>query len=322
MATSDINSSDFAYGKADASASTLEAPLFGTATFMRRPYSRDLDDVDIAVLGIPFDLAVCNRPGSRFGPEAIRRATRDPSCWENQYPWGFNPFKRLRVIDYGDVIYQYGDAATMVEQTQACVADIVSQGVQTLCLGGDHFSTLPVLREVAKQNGPVSLIQFDAHTDTERNDNPFDHGTVFHRAVEEGLVDPERSVQIGIRTDYDREQDRFTVLDSPWLHRNGVDATIEKIEQVVGDHQAYISFDIDALDPAYAPGTGTPVPGGLTSNQALEILRGLTDVSLIGMDVMEVAPDYDHSEITALVAGQLALEFVCVQASKVRGGTG
>ena len=316
MAKIEINSSDSVYGRADTSASTLEAPMFGTATFMRRPYSRDLSDADIAVLGVPFDLAVCNRPGARFGPAAIRRATRDPSCWENQYPWGFNPFKRVRVVDFGDVVYRYGDAAAMVEQTQAAVAEIVSHGVNTLCLGGDHFVSLPILREVAKVHGPVSLIQFDAHTDTERNGNPFDHGTVFHQAVEEGLVDPDRSIQIGIRTDYDKEHDRFTVVDSPWVHRNGVDATIERVEQVVADHPAYISFDIDALDPAYAPGTGTPVPGGLTSFQALEILRGLTNVALIGMDVMEVAPDYDHSEITALVAGQLALEFVCVQASK------
>jgi agmatinase len=196
-----IESADSIYGQAGISDTTDEAPFYGASTFMRRPYSRDLANVDIAVLGVPFDLAVCNRPGSRFGPRAIRTASRDVSSWDKQYPWGFNPFKRLQVVDYGDVIYRYGDAAAMVEQTQASVAEIVQQGVQTLCLGGDHFVSLPIIREIAAVHGPLSLVHFDAHTDTERNDNPYDHGCMFYRAVEEGLVDPLRSVQIGISTD-------------------------------------------------------------------------------------------------------------------------
>ena len=137
---------------------------------------------------------------------------------------------------------------------------------------------------------------------------------MFYRAVEEGLVDPDRSVQIGIRTDYDKEKDRFKVIDAPSVHRIGIDATVEKIKSVVKNHKAYLTFDIDALDPAFAPGTGTPVPGGLTSNQALEIMRGLQGINFIGMDIVEVAPDYDHSEITALVAAQLALEYLCLMA--------
>jgi len=312
-----IISADSIYGQGGVSDTAAEAPFFGASTFMRRPYSRDLVDIEIAVLGVPFDLAVCNRPGSRFGPTAIRAASRDISSWEKQYPWGFNPFERLRVVDYGDVIYRYGNAAAMVEQTQACVADIVQQGAQTLCMGGDHFVSLPILREVAAKHGPVSLIHFDAHTDTERNDNPYDHGCMFFRAVEEGLVDPLQSVQIGIRTDYDKEKDQFLVLDAPWVHRQGIDATIAQIKRRVGAGSAYLTFDIDALDPAYAPGTGTPVPGGLTSNQALEIVRGLEGIKFVGMDVVEVAPDYDHSEITALIAAQLALEYICLQAAAV-----
>ena len=138
---------------------------------------------------------------------------------------------------------------------------------------------------------------------------------MFYRAVEEGLVDPDRSVQIGIRTDYDKTMDRFSVIDAPQVHRIGIDATVEKIKQVVATHKTYLTFDIDALDPAYAPGTGTPVAGGLTSNQALEIMRGLRGIDFIGMDVVEVAPDYDHSEITALIAAQLALEYLCLRAS-------
>jgi len=311
----EIENSDSIYGQTDVDGSTPEAPFYGASTFMRRPYQRDLDGVDIAVLGVPFDLAVCGRPGTRFGPAAIRRATRDVASWENQYPWGFNPFKRLRVVDYGDVIYRYGDAAAMVAQTRACVADILRQGAQPLCLGGDHFVSLPILREVAAVHGPVSLLHFDAHTDTERSDNPYDHGAMFYRAVEEGLVDPERSIQIGIRTDYNRKLDRFTVLDAAWVHRHGIDETIARIKRCVGTSPTYLTFDIDALDPAFAPGTGTPVPGGLNSNQALEILRGLDGIDFVGMDVVEVAPDYDHAEITALIAGQLALEYLCLRAA-------
>ncbi|MFT5221312.1 MAG: agmatinase [Planctomycetota bacterium] len=317
MTESDINSSDSIYGQADPDQPTREAPFFGASTFMRRPFSRKLENVDIAVLGLPFDLAVCNRPGSRFGPRAIRQASRDIASWDRQYPWGFNPFDRLNVVDYGDVIYRYGDAAEMVEQTQACVADILAQGAQTLSLGGDHFVALPILREVAKKHGPVSLVHFDAHTDTERSDNPYDHGCMFHRAVEEGIVDPTRSIQIGIRTDYDQLNDRFTVIDSSTVHRIGIDATVAQIKQTVAAHKSYLTFDIDALDPAYAPGTGTPVPGGLTSNQALEILRNLDGIDFIGMDIVEVAPDYDHSEITALIAAQLGLEYLCLLASQV-----
>lgn len=315
----DPDSADSLFGQGQPADSSPEAPFYGASTFMRRPYRRNLDRIDVAVLGLPFDLAVCNRPGARFGPAAIRRASRDLASWENQYPWGFNPFKRLQVVDYGDVIYRYGDAAAMVAQTQACVADIVGQGAQSLCLGGDHFVSLPILREVARRHGPLSLVHFDAHTDTERNDNPYDHGCMFYRAVEEGLVDPERSVQIGIRTDYNHELDRFTVLDAAWVHRHGVDATVAAIQQCVGAYPAYLTFDIDALDPAFAPGTGTPVPGGLHSHQAIGILRALQAVEFVGMDVVEVAPDYDHSEITALVAAQLALEYLCLLASKRPG---
>jgi agmatinase len=321
MMNPNTNSSDSLYGHSKLGELTPQAPFFGAATFMRQPYGRRLENIDIAVLGVPFDLAVCNRPGARFGPGAIRQASRDISSWEKPYPWGFNPFERLNVIDYGDVVYPYGNAGEMVEQTQACVADILYQGAQTLSLGGDHFVSLPILREVARKHGPVSLVHFDAHTDTERSDNPYDHGCMFYRATEEGIVDPARSVQIGIRTDHDKGQ--FTVIDSVAVHRDGIEDTINKITQVVTDHKAYLTFDIDVFDPAYAPGTGTPVPGGLTSNQALEILRGLCGINFIGMDIVEVAPAYDHSEITALIAAQLGLEYIClIAASKINADTG
>ncbi len=321
MTASDINNADSIYGRSGPDGQTSEAPFYGASTFMRRPYGRELESADIAILGVPFDLAVCNRPGTRFGPRAIRQASRDLSSWKNQYPWGFNPFDYLNVYDYGDVVYRYGNAAEMVDQTRACIADILRKGAQPLSLGGDHFVSLPILREVAKVHGAVSLVHFDAHTDTERNDNPYDHGCMFYRAVEEGIVEPTRSVQIGIRTDYDREKDRFTVIDAATVQRNGVDATVEKVLQVVADHKAYLTFDIDALDPAFAPGTGTPVPGGLTSSQALEIMRGIRDIEFVGMDVVEVSPEYDHSEITALVAAQLGLEYLCMRAAAKQNAT-
>jgi len=321
MNNSDINSSDSIFGFSNPDQETPEAPFFGANTFMRRPYSRILSDIDIAILGVPFDLAVCNRPGTRFGPRAIRQASRDISSWKNQYPWGFNPFDSVKVCDYGDVVYRSGNAAEMVKQTQACVANILDQGAQTLSLGGDHFVSLPILREVAKVHGTISLVHFDAHTDTERNDNPYDHGCMFYRAVEEGIVDPASSVQIGIRTDYNKELDQFTVIDAPTVHRNTISQTVDTISQTVGQRKAYLTFDIDALDPAFAPGTGTPVPGGLTSNQAIEILRAIRNIDFIGMDIVEVAPDYDHSEITSLVAAQLGLEYLCMQAAKKQNAT-
>ncbi|MDH3389461.1 MAG: arginase family protein, partial [Gammaproteobacteria bacterium] len=238
MSDFDINSPDSIYGRAKPGEPGGEAPFFGASTFMRRPYDRQLDNVDIAVIGVPFDLAVCNRPGTRFGPRAIRQASRDMASWNRQYPWGFNPFDYVKVVDYGDVIYRYGNAAEMVEQTQACVAAILDRGAQTLAMGGDHFVSLPILREVARKHGALSLVHFDAHTDTERNANPYDHGSMFYRAVAEGVVDPDRSIQIGIRTDYDSERDRFTVIDAATVHRGGIDATIDRIRQVIAGHKA------------------------------------------------------------------------------------
>jgi len=295
--------------------SSQELLFAGLSTFMRRKYTRDLDstDVDIAVLGIPCDLATCYRPGTRFGPAAIRQSSVDMACWDKQFHWDFNPFKRLAIVDYGDVHFEYGNPASMVEKTQHDVAAILAAGAETLCLGGDHYVSLPILREQAKVHGPLSLVHFDAHTDTYRDGNTYDHGSMFHYAVEEGLIDPERSVQIGIRTEYDKEHDKFVVLSAPWVHENGTSATAKEIKRVVGDHKAYLTFDIDCLDPAFAPGTGTPVAGGLTSAQALEIMRSLSGVNFIGMDIVEVSPTYDVGNVTAIVAAQLTLEYLCLK---------
>jgi agmatinase len=298
-----------------------EPPYTGALSFLRRNYTRDLTGVDVAVLGVPFDLATSNRPGTRFGPRAVREASADLS-WGPYFPWGFDPFDRLAVVDYGDVLFEYGDPQNLVTSLQGEVKRILAAGVQTLCLGGDHFITLPILREHAAVHGPISLVHFDAHTDTEEEGGEIDHGTMFRTALREGLVVPERSVQVGIRTHYDPDGYPMVVLDAPSVHRNGVEETISAIKGAVGDSKAYLTFDIDCLDPSFAPGTGTPVVGGLSSAVALEIIRGLKDVNWIGMDVVEVAPAYDVGNITALAAATLAMEYLCIKASHMpaRGG--
>ncbi|WP_261841834.1 agmatinase [Aliamphritea ceti] len=292
--------------------SSQELLFAGLPTFMRRRYTRDLTGVDIAVLGVPCDLATSFRPGARFGPASIRQISADMAWWNKQFHWEFNPFNRLAIVDYGDVNFEYGNPADLVEKTQKDVADIVKSGAETLCLGGDHFITLPVLRELAKVHGPLSLIHFDAHTDTDPHGNTYDHGSMFFHAVQEGLVDPERSVQIGIRTEY-YKKDKFVVLSSPWVHEHGISATVSEIKNVVRSNKAYLTFDIDCLDPAFAPGTGTPVMGGLSSDQVLGILRGLTGINFIGMDVVEVSPTYDVGNITSFAAAQIALEYLCLK---------
>ena len=293
--------------------SSQELLFGGLPTFMRRRYSQDLSNIDIAVLGIPCDLATSFRPGARFGPSAIRTASVDMAWWDKQFHWDFNPFNRLAIVDYGDVQFEYGNPADLVEKTQKSVAGILDKGCELLCLGGDHFVSLPVIREHAKIHGPLSLVHFDAHTDTDSHGNTYDHGSMFHHAVEEGIVDPTRSVQIGIRTEYDKKKDRFVVLSAPWVHDHGTKVTIEEIRRVVENHKTYLTFDIDCLDPAFAPGTGTPVVGGLSSAQALSIMRGLAGINFIGMDVVEVSPTYDISAITAFAASQLALEYLCLK---------
>lgn len=202
---------------------------------------------------------------------------------------------------------------------EAHADEILASGTFMLTLGGDHFVTYPLLKAHARKHGPLALIHFDAHPDTWPDDGErLDHGTMFRRAAREGVIDPERSVQIGVRT-HSKAQG-FTVLDAPWMHANGPQAVLQEIQRVVGEQPAYLTFDIDCLDPAFAPGTGTPVAGGLFSHQALTIVRGLGEQNIIGMDVVEVAPAYDHAEITAIAAATVAHDYLCVLAQKRESG--
>jgi agmatinase len=286
-------------------------------TFMGCKFSRDYSahDVDVVISGVPFDLATTERSGARFGPDSIRQASTN-LAWEIQrWPWDFHVFDILGAIDYGDLCFDNTDKDRMMSQLQQHTAQILAVDKTMLTLGGDHFITLPLLREHAKKHGAVAIIHFDAHTDTERKPDQYDHGTVFFHAVNEGIVVPERSVQVGVRTEYIRDDHRFTVLDAGWVMDHRADDVFSEIKRVVGDHPVYITFDIDCLDPAFAPGTGTPVVGGLSTHSALKIIRGLVGCNLIGMDIVEVCPPYDHAEITALAAATLGLDFLYVLAA-------
>jgi agmatinase len=204
----------------------------------------------------------------------------------------------------------------MVDVLQQDARTLLAAGKTILSLGGDHYISLPLLREHFSVYGPISLVHFDAHTDTEPIESTFNHGSMFRQALKEGLLDPAHSVQVGIRTEYEYDDHPFTVLDAAWVNLHPARETGEVIRRVIGETPAYVTFDIDCLDPAFAPGTGTPVPGGISTERALEILRELVGCNLIGMDVVEVAPAYDHAEIAALAAATIALELLYVKAAK------
>lgn len=297
------------------------ASYAGALSFMRRKYTQDLAGVDVAVAGIPLDIATTHRPGARFGPRGVRQASTG-IAWERPWPWDFDPFDRLAVVDYGDCEFDPGLPESVVPFVEKYFDRILDSGAASLALGGDHFVTYPVLRSYAKKYGPLSLVHFDAHSDTWSEDQQrLDHGTMFYHAAREGLVDDSRSVQIGLRTTND-EPMGFNILDARWVHRHGPEAVAAEIQQIVGDHPVYLTFDIDCLDPSCAPGTGTPVCGGLTTHQALEIIRGLAGINLVGMDLVEVAPIYDVGEITSLAGATLATEFLCLFAVNPRRGEG
>jgi agmatinase len=296
----------------------LEPTYGGVLSFMRRRFSRDLAGVDMAVWGIPFDAATSNRPGARFGPQAIRRASAifdgDP-----QYPFGVDPFATLTVVDYGDCSFDYGLPAEIAAAIETAASIILSGGTQLFTLGGDHFVTYPLLKAHAERYGKLALIQFDAHQDTwHDNGSRIDHGTFVGRAVREGLIDPAASIQIGIRTQAP-EDCGIEIVSADAIDRLGTDGIVRKILARVGDRKAYLTFDIDCLDPAFAPGTGTPVAGGLSSREALAILRGLGPVDFVGGDVVEVAPAYDHADITAIAGATVAMYYTGLLAERRRG---
>ena len=285
----------------------------GALSFLRRRYTKDLAGYDLAVTGIPFDQAVTNRTGTRLGPRAIREASAlqviDP-------PWGwdgYDPLEVLAIADYGDLAFDYARPAEFGAVLEAHIAGILAQGAGCIALGGDHSISLPILRAHAAKHGPLALVQFDAHSDTWADDNPArtDHGTMFYKGVKEGVIDAARSVQIGIRT---VNPDPMGILTIPAreVHETSPAQVAARVKAHVGDGPAYVSFDIDALDPAFAPGTGTPVWGGLHSWQAAAILRDMDGLPVIGGDVVEVSPPFDTTGATAIAGAHVAMEILCL----------
>jgi len=287
-------------------------------SFMGLPLSRDLDmaGLDAVVMGIPYDLGTSGRAGARSGPTGIRQASANLRWEEQRWPWPFSLNERLQAIDYGDVQFASGDSADMLAQVEAHAARITGAGKTLISLGGDHFVTLPLLRGHVAAHGQLALIHFDAHTDTYAQHEKYDHGSMFYRAPQEGLIDTVRSVQVGIRTDYDRDEHAYLVINADQANEQRTQEIIATIRARVGDAPAYLTFDIDCLDPAFAPGTGTPVVGGLSTSTALRIVRGLADLNIVGFDVVEVSPAYDQSQITALAGASLALEYLYMRASR------
>lgn len=297
-----------------------EMPRFGgIATFMRLPGRSDPDDLDAAVVGVPLDIGTSNRPGARFGPRGIR----DESVLLRPYNMATRaaPFDSLRIDDIGDVAVNPYSLADAVARIEARYRKLLAHGLITVTMGGDHTVALPILRAMAARHGPVGLVHVDAHTDI--NDamfgEPVAHGTPFRRAVEEGLLDGPRVVQIGVRgtgyaaDDFDwSRQQGFRVVPAEECWHRSLAPLMSEVKDQLGAGPVYLSFDIDGLDPAYAPGTGTPEVGGLTTAQALEIIRGCRGLELVGCDLVEVAPIYDLTGATSLTAANLLYEMICV----------
>ena len=303
---------DLAFTRDDLKGLGFENAFGGAPSFLRRRYTKDLRGVDLVVTGVPFDQAVTHRTGPRFGPRAIREASA-LQPYDPPYGWGYSPLEELAIADYGDLAFDYARVADFPAALTAHIAGILSQGPGTIALGGDHYISFPILRAYAATFGPLALIQFDAHSDLWPDDDlsRIDHGTWTYKAVKEGLIDPARSIQIGIRTDCD-DYCGVSFIDARTVHEKGVAWVVDRVKARVSDAPCYISFDIDALDPAYAPGTGTPVWGGLASWQAQAILRDLAGINLVGADVVEVSPPFDHASITAVAAAHVAMELICL----------
>ena len=300
-------------------------PRFASiATFMRLPLVGSAEGLDIALVGIPWDGGPTNRAGARHGPREIR--SQSTLMRRVHHVSGVAPFERARIADVGDVPVNPFDIPTALASIKAAVAAILRHGAVPIAAGGDHLTTLPMMRAVAKSHGPLGLIHFDAHSDTNDvyfGNNRLTHGTPFRRAVEEGVLDPGRTVQIGIRGSlYDpREHDwaraqGIRIIYMEECVARGLAEVMAEACAIAGSGATYVSFDIDCLDPAFAPGTGTPEIGGFTSREAQAMLRALGGVRIVGADVVEVAPPFDVGGITALAGATMMFELLCLVAAQ------
>ncbi len=287
----------------------------GALSFMRRRYSKDVSGADAIVWGIPFDAAVSNRPGARFGPQAMRRAS---AIFDNdpQYPFARDLFETLSVVDFGDCLLDYGNHAETPAAIERQARALLDSGAFLLTLGGDHFVTWPLLKAHAERHGPMALVQFDAHQDTWFDDGSrIDHGSFVGRAVRDGIILPDRSIQVGIRT-HAPEDCGIRIIHGHEVEEMRAAEIADAIKARVGDAKVYLTFDIDCLDPAFAPGTGTPVAGGPSSARILSVLRLLGDLDIVGADVVEVAPAYDHADITAIAGASVAMHYLGLLAQR------
>jgi agmatinase len=303
-----------------------QIPRFaGPATFARLPRIDEVGSADVAVVGVPFDSGVSYRPGARFGPAHIRQSSRllrpfNPAL-------DVEPFGAHQVVDAGDIACTPFDIEAAIGQVEAGATALASAGTRLLTLGGDHTIALPLLRTMAKQHGPVAVLHFDAHLDTWDTyfGAPYTHGTPFRRASEEGLIDLAHSMHVGIRgplyaaTDLpDSERLGFATVHCADVELHGLRAAVDRMRARLGSVPVYVSVDVDVLDPAHAPGTGTPEAGGLTSRELLVLLRALADLDVVSADIVEVAPAYDHAELTGIAAAHIAYELLSVMSCKPR----
>ena len=307
---------------------TTTAPVFaaqpysGIATFGRCPIASDPHGYDVSIVGIPYDGSVSYRSGTRFGPRAIRE--------QSLLLWGYNnaqaiaPFKTLKVADLGDIDVVPPDIVATHREIERAATGIVAAGTTLISLGGDHSISLPLLRAHAKKHGPLAVIHFDAHPDTWDSEYPgqrYSHGTPFRRAIEESLLDTSAYVQIGIRGPTNGPEDYLDAINlgarmftQDECQRGGIEAVLNEVRSRIGTRATYVTLDIDAVDPAFAPGTGTPEVGGFSSYEILRLVRGLRGLNLVGFDLVEVSPPFDSANITAILASNLVFEFLSLVA--------
>lgn len=306
--------------------SALVARYAGLSTFGLLPQITEVPHADIAVIGVPWDAGVSYRSGARFGPSHVRQSSRLLRPYNP--PMDTSPFAGCQVVDGGDIALNPFNINEAVENLERAATTFIENGTRLVTIGGDHTIALPLLRAVAKKHGPVALLHFDAHLDTwdTYQGADYTHGTPFRRAVEEGIVDTDAIAHVGTRGPLygaqdlsDDERMGFGILTSRDIHRLGIDESVKRLRERIGDRPLYVSLDIDVLDPAYAPGTGTPEAGGLSSLIILELLRGLDGCNIVGTDVVEVLPAYDHAEITGIAAAHVAYEFITLMSRKISG---
>ena len=301
---------------------TITPRFVGPDTFARLPRAVDVARVDVAILGIPFDSGVSYRPGARFGPAHIRQSSKLLRSYNAELH--VEPFAAQQVADAGDLAVNPFSLQEAIATIEAAATPLGASGTRLLTLGGDHTIALPLLRAMYAVHGPIAVLHFDAHLDTWDTyfGEPYTHGTPFRRAAEEGLIDRAHSMHVGIRGPLFTARDLpesadlgFTTIHSTQFESLGTPGVIERMRDRLADRPVYVSIDIDVLDPAFAPGTGTPEAGGMTSRELLAVLRGLVGANVVGADIVEVAPAYDHAEITGIAAAHVGYELLSVLAA-------